>query len=245
MQDILTVARKELIEIWKARGTLRARLLSFLPMFLVFGIYLPWQQRELWLQNPTTSGIWFIMLPLFLAGGTAADSFAGERERHTLETLLATRLSDRDILLGKVLATVLYSTGMVWVSALLGLVTVNVSRGGEGLFVYDSAALILIVVGSAMVSWCMASIGVLVSLRAATVRAATQVFSLITLGLFLGGPVLLQMLPAATQTAVENALATANWAQVGVSAGSILMVLNIALLSLGLSRFRRARLILE
>src|SRR6266542_3129096 len=45
-----------------------------------------------------------LMMPaavlLFCVIAIVADSFAGERERHTLETLLATRLSDGTILFG-------------------------------------------------------------------------------------------------------------------------------------------------
>ena len=41
MNDVLIIARKELKEFWKARGSLRSRLLSFLPLLVVFGIYLP------------------------------------------------------------------------------------------------------------------------------------------------------------------------------------------------------------
>ena len=44
-----------------------------------------------------------------------ADGIPGERERHTLETLLASRLSDRSILLGKVMAAV-PTAGASWSS---------------------------------------------------------------------------------------------------------------------------------
>src|SRR5512137_949446 len=109
MTDVVTIVAKELKEYWKARGSLRARLIAFLPLLFIFGVYFPLQQREMWTQAPFVPGVYFMWLPFVLAGGTAADSFAGERERHTLETLLATRLSDRDIFLGKVLAIVIYS----------------------------------------------------------------------------------------------------------------------------------------
>ena len=48
------------------------------------------------------------------------DAIAGERERHTLETLLASRMPDRAILLGKVIAIVLYAWGMGVLSLLPG-----------------------------------------------------------------------------------------------------------------------------
>jgi ABC-2 type transport system permease protein len=107
MNDVLIVMIKELNEFWRARGGMRSRVASFLPIFFIFGVFWPLQGREAWVSVPFLPGLLFMLLPLTLAGGTAADSFAGERERHTLETLLSTRLSDRDIFAGKVLATTL------------------------------------------------------------------------------------------------------------------------------------------
>ncbi|MGZ3674289.1 MAG: ABC transporter permease, partial [Ktedonobacterales bacterium] len=49
-----------------------------------------------------------LYLPFTILLNVVADTFAGERERHTLETLLASRLSDRAVLFGKVGAAVAY-----------------------------------------------------------------------------------------------------------------------------------------
>ncbi len=245
MNDTWIIVRKELKEFWKARGSLRSRLLSFLPLLVVFGIYLPLQQRQAWTEVPAVSGIWFMMLPLVLAGGTAADSFAGERERHTLETLLATRLSDRDIFLGKVLATVLYCLSITWSCALLGWIALNVTRGAHPWFMYTAPVLALITVGSALVSLLMTAVGVLVSLRAASVRAAAQVFSLVTLVLFIGLPVVSQALPASAKEAIGQALVGANWSVVGLVAALVVLLVDMALLAVGVARFQRTRLILE
>jgi ABC-2 type transport system permease protein len=46
----------------------------------------------------------YLLVPLIVATVIAADSFAGERERGTLEALLHTTASDRDLMAGKVLA---------------------------------------------------------------------------------------------------------------------------------------------
>jgi len=245
MNDIMTIVEKELKEFWQARGGLRSRLLSFLPLLLVFGIYMPLQQREMWTAAPIVPGIWFTMLPLFLAGGTAADSFAGERERHTLETLLATRLSDRDIFVGKVLATVIYCVGLVWSCALLGLIALNVTRASSPVFMYSASVLALIIVGSMLLSVLMTGIGVLVSLKAASVRAAAQIFSFATLAIFLGGPLLLQALPDSAQEAVARSLSSGSLTTLGVVAGLVILVADVVVLALGVARFQRTHLILE
>jgi len=48
-----------------------------------------------------------VMAALLIVMSIVPDSFAGERDRATLETLLASRLPDRAILLGKVAAATL------------------------------------------------------------------------------------------------------------------------------------------
>lgn len=46
----------------------------------------------------------YLIVPLMVASVIAADSFAGEKERKTLEALLYTPTSDQELLLGKLLA---------------------------------------------------------------------------------------------------------------------------------------------
>jgi ABC-2 type transport system permease protein len=46
----------------------------------------------------------YLIVPLMVASVIAADSFAGEKERKTLEALLYTPTTDRELLLGKLLA---------------------------------------------------------------------------------------------------------------------------------------------
>ena len=67
---------------------------GILPMVIVplglLGVMLPWQMGRAWIESPLSLAVWAWM-PLMLMAGLIADSFAGERERHTLETLLASR----------------------------------------------------------------------------------------------------------------------------------------------------------
>lgn len=48
----------------------------------------------------------FLILPLLFAGIVGSESFAGEKERKTLEALLYTPASDRELFLGKVVAAI-------------------------------------------------------------------------------------------------------------------------------------------
>ncbi|MDP2964939.1 MAG: ABC transporter permease subunit [Pelolinea sp.] len=57
----------------------------------------------------------FLILPLMYATTIAAESFAGERERKTIESLLYTPASDADLLLGKGAAAAVPSILVTWI----------------------------------------------------------------------------------------------------------------------------------
>jgi ABC-2 type transport system permease protein len=241
---MMTIMWKELRELWLARGSGRARALSYLPILLVFGVLLPLQQRELWTEGPM-AGIFATILPTILAGGVVADSFAGERERHTLETLLATRLSDRDIFLGKVIACVVYCLAFAWASALVSLITLNLTRGNRPTFFFSPSSLLLAIVAGVLLTVMTAAVGVFVSLRAPNVRTAAQLFSLATIVIFVGGPLLLRFLPAAILSWIVRVLESSNTWLLGASGAGAVLGIDLLLLALGVARFRRKQLILE
>ncbi len=59
----------------------------------------------------------FLVLPIFLPILIAAQSVGGERERRTLEPLLATRVTTLEIILGKSVAAVVPSVLITWAAA--------------------------------------------------------------------------------------------------------------------------------
>ena len=58
----------------------------------------------------------FLIFPLMFSTIIASESFAGERERKTLEALLYSPASDADLFLGKVLAAGVPAVGITWIS---------------------------------------------------------------------------------------------------------------------------------
>lgn len=66
-----------------------------------------------------------LTIPLMIASLIGANSFAGEKERKTLEALLYTPATDSELLLGKMLAAVLPSVLLSWISFALYAVVVN------------------------------------------------------------------------------------------------------------------------
>lgn len=67
----------------------------------------------------------FLIIPLMAASTISADSFAGEKERGTLENLLFSPASIADVFLGKALAAFLPALGLTWATFLLTAITVN------------------------------------------------------------------------------------------------------------------------
>ncbi len=166
------------------------------------------------------------------------DAIAGERERHTLETLLASRISDRAILLGKVLVTVGFSWGITVLGLLLGAVVVNLSLGqGQWVFYAPINLFVILLVLSFLTNLLAASGGVLISLKSATVRQAgqTMILGLIFLGLAVYG--VARFLPASVAASLTTS-------QMVLIVMGTLAVLDAILLAASLMSFQRARLIL-
>src|SRR5512135_3785129 len=109
--DIMTIIWKESKSLLKqGKGRSKSILILLTPV-LMFGIILPIEFREEWFRMAWSLTI-ALFTPLILIAPTICESFAGERERHTLETLLASRLPDRSILFGKMLVSIIYGYGM-------------------------------------------------------------------------------------------------------------------------------------
>lgn len=237
MRDVFTVFKKEMKELFKAKESLRSWLLQSAIFIGVFGIYLPFQEREMWL-NTAFPTLFFLLMPLLVASTVAADSFAGERERKTLETLLATRLSDRAIFLGKVLAALAYSWALTLFAELTSLITINFVKETPGLFVYPPPMLFLGLIGSALTALFAVGTGLFVSLKARSARAAQQMISVGFFAIFFFGPMILARL------ITRPVSLKLTWGLVAPAAAA-LVLLDTLLLALAIHRFQRARLILD
>jgi ABC-2 type transport system permease protein len=180
-----------------------------------------------------------------LVSGVVADSFAGERERHTLETLLASRLSDQSILAGKLVAAVGYAWGFTMVMVLVSLASVNVLHWQGGMTWFPVTSAVGIPIVSLLTSLLAAAAGVLVSLRSPSVRQAAQMLSIgVMLLLFVPMFAVRSLPPEWRHATLRTVLAFGPW---GLLAALALVVatLDAVLVALAALRFRRARLILD
>jgi ABC-2 type transport system permease protein len=243
--DVLTMMWKEWKELLLQYGGIRSGLLPMVILPLgIMGVMLPWQIGPTWVTSPLTLSLW-AWLPLMLTTSLIADSFAGERERHTLETLLASRLPDRAILFGKIAAVMSYGWSLTLLSVLLGLVTVNLVHGKGQRLLYSWPVALGILSVSLLGSWLAAGAGALISLRAATVRQAQQIL-MISIMLLLFVPVYgLQLLPDEWRARLMQALQVAGGpTQVIIIAFLLLAALDLSITFAAIARFKRARLML-
>ena len=171
--DLRTVAWREWLEWRRQYGSRRAALTISLVTVVIFGVVLPLQVGPGWLSQGEALYAW-MLLPVILLLRSMGDTFAGERERHTLETLLATRIPDRALYLGKMLVPVAWAWLSTQAAMLLALVPVwfLASSGGPG--IYSLPVFLAGLLLSLFTSIHAAAAGVYLSLRSGTVDSANQ-----------------------------------------------------------------------
>lgn len=69
----------------------------------------------------------FLIIPIMISSVIGADSFAGEKERKTLEALLYTPASDAELFVGKVLTALIPAVLVSWLSFVVYGITVNLA----------------------------------------------------------------------------------------------------------------------
>ena len=244
LTDIWIITQKEWKELLRQRGSMRGGFIGILIFMGVLGIMMPIQFGIEWVETGGFQMIIWAWLPFLLVSSVIADSFAGERERHTLETLLASRLSDRAILFGKVVAAISYAWGLTMACMILSLITVNIVHGKGQLLLYPREIGLGSIIFSFLIAALASGLGILVSLRASTVRQAQQTFSYTFMLLFLP-MMLLPILPKEWQGKVLICIGNADFSMMLPMVVVVLVVLDVTLISASLARFKRARLILD
>jgi len=238
--DVLTVMWKEWKELYAQYRKADLNLLVSVLAMVVLGAFPALQARERWMSSPMVL-IFSGWVPLILVSSVIADAFAGERERQTLEPLLASHLSDTSILIGKIASAVSYGWGHALFMLLIGLITANVMDVGGGFLFYSPSILIAGILLSFLGSGAAACAGVIVSLRAPTVKYAQQVLSSASMLVFV-------LLFIAARTAPIDWWGISSKELVSnliIYSTLILALLDLALFLIAKSRFRREKLILD
>ncbi len=173
----------------------------------------------------------FLIVPLMVSAVLAADAFAGEKERRTIETLLHLPISDRDLYLAKLLSAFVPSVAIAWVGFAGYLVVANAAAWPVMHRIFVPTQLWMVVIFWLAPAIAALGLGVMVrvSARANTSQEANQ----------LGGAVILPLVFAVVGQTSTLLLADL-W--VSLSAGAIAWVIAIWLNVRGAKRFTRDKL---
>jgi ABC-2 type transport system permease protein len=177
--DAWTVTRKELVEIFGDPLSRRGALVQSAILIFGLGVMVPESMAPLWLAGSPDAIQLFLILPSIIAGGLAADAFAGERERRTLETLLATPLSDTSIVFGKAAAAILASFTASLIALLVSITTVQIVARPHYLFIPAPeiwAGVLLAAFASASLT---TTIAIVLSLRIPVARSVQQMVAVL------------------------------------------------------------------
>lgn len=247
LDDIGTVMWKERKGLLRQGGSRARAVLTIGITVVMIAVIMPLQMGRDWVDT-AWSLIASVVLPMLLVGTTIPESFAGERERHTLETLLASRLPDRAILFGKLALAIGYGWIMTLVFLLLSLVVVHILHWDGQIMFYKPTIALANVAVSLLMSLLVAGLGVLISLRSATVQGAQQALVgglMVPLMLVQVVPfIFLSLVPDGRARLVEF-LAAVGSAPVALTVLAVWAVVDVGLLLAAIARFRRSRLILS
>jgi ABC-2 type transport system permease protein len=189
---------------------------------------LPPKEQLLVLVNGYLLAPLFLIVPMMVSAVLAADAFAGEKERRTLESLLHLPIADRDLFLAKVLGAFVPAVVVSWA----GFVCFAVVANGVAwpvmhrVFVPTRLWLVMIFWVAPAVAALGLGVMVRVSARARTAQEANQ----------LGGAVILPLIFVAVGQATGLLLVDL---PIAVAIGAVVWVVAAALTLRGARRFAR------
>ena len=243
-RDTRTVMWKEWRSLLRSQSR-RWRVVAMLGAPLVlFGVYVPWDAGEFWLSGPPPI-IGATALAILAVVLTIPDSIAGERERHTLETLLASRLPDRAIVLGKLG----FSFGLAATIAIsvlvLGLITFNLTHWNGSVTLYEPWTGFSALTFSILLALLGAGLGVSVSLLATSAQEAQQTLTMLMFlpPTFLGITMMLLGRKASAGGGIAEFFSGWNPVHVGFVLALALIVVDAIVIVRALKRFERSTLI--
>jgi ABC-2 type transport system permease protein len=170
----------------------------------------------------------FLIVPLMVSAVLAADAFAGEKERKTLETLLHLPVRDQDLYTAKLLTAFVPAVSVAWVGFLLYAIVSNAIAWSVMHRVYVPTAqwLVMILWVAPAVAALGLGIMVRVSARAQTAQGANQ----------LGGAVIFPLVFLALGQAT---VLLATDVRVAIGVGALLWAVAVLLTGRGARRFTR------
>lgn len=208
------------------------RILSSMPGDLARPILdLPEREQLIVLVNGYLLAPLFLIVPLMVSAVLAADAFAGEKERKTLESLLHLPIAERDLFLAKLLTAFIPALVVSWVGFVAFCVVANTVAWPvlHRVFVPTKLWLVMILwIGPAVATLGLA-VMVRVSARARTSQEANQ----------LGGAVILPLIFLSVGQSSGVLLVPV---PVALAIGAVIWIVALWLVRGGARRFTRDQL---
>jgi ABC-2 type transport system permease protein len=174
----------------------------------------------------------FLIVPLMVSAVVAADAFAGEKERRTLEGLLHQPVSDRDLFAAKFLTAYLPAVAVSWIGFIAFTIVANTTAWPVlgRIFVPTDLWLVMILWVAPAVAALGIGVMVRISARSRTTQEANQ----------LGGAVILPLIFLLVGQSTGLLLVDA---PVAIGIGAVMWIISGTLIVRGRHRFNRTTLI--
>ena len=173
----------------------------------------------------------FLIVPLMVSAVLAADAFAGEKERRTLEALLHLPLRDRDLFLAKLAGAFLPALAVSWIGFVCFAIVANITAWPvmHRVFLPTRLWMVMILWVAPAVAALGLGVMVRVSARARTAQEANQ----------LGGAVILPLIFLAVGQSSGLLLVPV---EIAMAAGAVIWLIAGWLIRGGAKRFTRDQL---
>jgi len=120
----------------------------------------------------------FLIIPIMASSVMGSDSFAGERERKTIEAVLATPISDSELLLGKILVSFIPAMLITIISFGIYTIVVDVITFGmfNGMLLLPNIVWLIMILGVApTLALCSIGLTVIISAKVKGFKEAQQI----------------------------------------------------------------------
>jgi ABC-2 type transport system permease protein len=170
---IRAIMEKEIKELLKSKEFIS----YYIMLIAVIGIIIPISAKESILNRSWyIMGFVFQIIASIIPSGLTADSFAGEKERKTIEALLLSPVPLAYIFLGKVIYIVIVTLSIIaiifGISYILFIIMNFIEYKNLVLNFYSFKAIYFIFINSLIACFFTTFLGVLISLKSKTVKSA-------------------------------------------------------------------------
>lgn len=230
IQDAWVVASQEWRTIRRSFLPSTGAMLTFGLILVLFGLVVPFGIAGGWLNAASYFFLWFWLVWLLIAG-PISDSFAGERERHTLESLFATRLPDVAILLGKIAAVACFGCLLTWIALFAAASITFVFAGASAIAPSHPAYLAISAILTPVVALFASATGGAISLSVRSARQAHQIITAVVpvtaVGLFAIDWLLRSFIPALSASIDKSLSALAETPYACIGAATVIFLASV------------------